>query len=210
MKRLGIIAWLLGASVPSLAATEEHKRPPVPDWQTQAGQCSWRWLEAGGLGLWAEACNLSTGKWRIGWDRSRNAFVELHNGRPTRIVVQSWKIGPEGIAALTNKLVTAGHLLPTADCRWQSLPLGPAPRTMTFYILGPADPKALAPTGSGDIPEPVCGPYGASTHGVRYFMADIRWSDRAVFIDEGQERPMFAPTSIKFLPETGANKRRIF
>ena len=76
----------------------------------------------------------------------------------------------------------------------------PAPRTIAFHILTPIDQAALSPTVSGDIPEPACGPYGASTHGVRYFVTDLRWPDRAIFVDEGQERPMFDPSSITALP----------
>jgi len=51
-------------------------------------------------------------------------------------------------------------------------------------------------TPSGDIPEPPCGPYGASTHGVRYFLVDLRQPDRLIFVDEGQDQPMFDPSSI--------------
>lgn len=58
---------------------------------------------------------------------------------------------------------------------------------------------AFAPTATGEVPDPVCGIYGASTHGVRYFITDLRWPDRAIFVDEGQERPLFDPTSITAL-----------
>lgn len=63
----------------------------------------------------------------------------------------------------------------------------------------PSDPAALAPTPSGDIAEPVCGPYGAPTHGIRYFITDLRWLGRAVFVDEGPERPLSDPASITLL-----------
>ena len=63
-------------------------------------------------------------------------------------------------------------------------------------MLSPASPQALGPTAQGEVPEPLCGPYGASTHGVRYFIVDLRWPGLAVFVDEGQERPMFDPASI--------------
>jgi hypothetical protein len=35
---------------------------------------------------------------------------------------------------------------------------------------------------------------------VRYFVTDLRWPDRAIFVEEGQERPLFDPSSITPLP----------
>lgn len=71
---------------------------------------------------------------------------------------------------------------------------------MAFHVLAPIDPAALAPTLAGEVPDPVCGSYGASTHGVWYFITDLRWPDRAVLVEEGQERPLFDPASITLLP----------
>lgn len=55
-------------------------------------------------------------------------------------------------------------------------------------------------TEQGEVPEPVCGAYGHSTHGVRYFITDLRWPELVIFVDEGQERPLFEPRSISFRP----------
>ncbi|MDV7401193.1 hypothetical protein RZS08_57785 [Arthrospira platensis SPKY1] len=41
------------------------QRPPEPGWQTAENACSWHWIEGSGLGLWAEACQLSTGQWSV-------------------------------------------------------------------------------------------------------------------------------------------------
>lgn len=58
-----------------------------------------------------------------------------------------------------------------------------------FHVLGPARPATLAPTQDGDVPEPVCGRYGASAHGLRYVITDMHWPKQMVFDDEGQARP---------------------
>ena len=190
-------ALLLALAAPLTAHANGDSRPPVPTWHTDARHCSWHWREGGGVGLWAESCKLSTGRWQVVWDAGRSAFVLQHNGAVQGVVVQSWPLPPGGgLAALTRALVDAGQLAPDAECRWTPVPLRPAPRTMAFFTLSPTAPDALAPTAQGEIPAPRCGPYGASTHGVRYFITDLRWPDRAIFVEEGQERPMFEPRSI--------------
>ena len=146
------------------------------------------------------------------WDGPLAAFVLRHEGRIQATVVQSWALplgqGTDASSpvsthrltrALTRALREAGALAPQAPCHWQAIAPRPAPRTQAFRALVPRDPKALAPTALGEVPEPVCAPYGASTHGVRYFMFDRRWPGQAVFVDEGQERPMFDPASIVVL-----------
>ena len=195
------LAGLLVLAASGLVQAGGQNRPPLPEWQTDAQHCTWHWREGDGLGLWAETCRLSTGQWAVGWNAQRNAFVQLHENRVERVVVQSWPLPPErGVAALTRVLTDAGHLAADADCRWQSVPIRPAPRTTTFFVLAPAAPDALGPTAQGEIPDPLCGPYGVSTHGVMYFISDLRWPARAIFVDEGQERPMFDPASIIALP----------
>jgi len=110
----------------------------------------------------------------------------------TGVAVQGFPLSSRvGIDALTGTLIAAGHLEAEAACAWQPIALRPVPRTMTFYALTPTDPEALAPSAAGEAPDPICGPYGTSTHGVRYFIADLRRSDHAIFVDEGQERPLF-------------------
>ena len=193
-------AWL--ASLVALAACsavpeDGSGRPGPPDWQTDAGRCTWHWREGGGLGLWTQTCLLSTGRWQVAWDDRQGAFVLQHEGTDMGIVVQPWPLTPGvGVQGLTEALTRAGHLSAQADCRWRSVPMRPAPRTVAFFVLAPAAPGALGPTAQGEVPEPLCGRYGASTHGVRYFIVDLRWPDRAIFVDEGQERPMFDPTRI--------------
>lgn len=180
----------------SLAACTSHK-PPKPQWQTDAQQCSWHWIEGGSRGLWAETCSLSTGRWSIAWSGQENAFLLQRDKEIRGIAVQPWSIRKEtGIYSLSKELIKKGYLEPDAPCVWKRVPMRAAPQTMAFFILAPRAPEALGPTASGEVPEPLCGPYGASTHGVRYFITDTRWPDQAIFVEEGQERPMFDPTSI--------------
>ena len=177
------------------AGAEEASRPPVPDWQSAAG-CTWDWREGGGFGLWTERCQLSTGLWEIAWDAAAGGFVQLVDGAEAGLLVQPLPFEPGDPEALRLRLLAAGGLGADAPCALEGAAIRPAPRTMAFLVLTPTVPGAFAPTPEGDVPEPLCGPYGASTHGVRYLVTDLRWPGIAVFVEEGQERPMFEPASL--------------
>lgn len=173
------------------------KLPAKPGWQTMSGSCSWHWREGGGLGLWAEVCELPTGLWQVVWEPREQAFVIKRDAEQLDIVVQPWRLEPQqDISSLSELLVRAGHLQADAECRWQVVDIRRTPATARFFQLTPLADNAFAITEQGEIPEPKCGRYGASTHGVRYFITDTRWPGFAVFVDEGQERPMFDPASI--------------
>jgi hypothetical protein len=174
---------------------------PMPAWQTDSTHCQWDWLQGGGIGFWAESCQLASGLWRIRWDSARGAFVQTLDHENLAIVVQPWPLDTgSNIAALSEALVAQAALEPEAPCRWETMVLHGAPETMLMYTLSPVDELATGMSPQGEVPEPVCGAYGRSTHGVRYFITDLRWPDLAVFVDEGQERPLFEPRSISIVP----------
>ena len=175
--------------------------PPQPDWQT-ATNCQWQWLSGAGIALWAERCTLSTGTWAVQWRSETQAFELNHNDTWRGVVVQAWPIqGEHWQADMRDSLMASGHLPDDHRCHFQAVALRPAARTTTFYQLQAQHQAAERPFSERDqVPEPLCGPYGASTHGVRYFVHDLRTPDHIVFIDEGQERPMFDVHSIRILP----------
>lgn len=201
MIRAATTAAIFAVTTPVMGHANGSSLPAMPDWQTDANSCSWHWREGGGIGLWVETCRLNDARWQVMWDEDLAAFVTRNNDTVIGPVVQAFTLSSgASIAALSETLVEAGSLDANHACIWQAIALRPAPRTMAFYVLTPIDQAVLSPTVSGDIPDPACGPYGASTHGVRYFVTDLRWPDRAIFVDEGQERPMFDPASITVLP----------
>ena len=201
MIRAAITAAIFAVTSPVMGLANGGNLPAMSDWQTDANSCSWHWREGGGIGLWAETCRFNGATWQVMWDEDLAAFVTKNDDTLIGLAVQAFALSSgASIAALSETLVEAGSLDANHACIWQAIALRPAPRTIAFHILTPMDQAALSPTASGDIPEPACGPYGASTHGVRYFMTDLRWPDRAIFVEEGQERPMFDPASINALP----------
>jgi hypothetical protein len=201
MIRATISTAILAVIFPAIGHANGSSLPAMPDWQTDANTCVWQWLEGGGIGLWAETCRFNGATWQVVWDDGLAAFVTKNDDIFMGIAVKAFTLsGGASIAALSETLVEAGSLDAKHACIWQTIALRPAPRSIAFHVLTPKDQAALSPTVSGDIPEPACGPYGTSTHGVRYFMTDLRWPDLAIFVEEGQERPMFDPSSITALP----------
>lgn len=185
-------ALLAGCAGP----TDRARVAPPPDTGLVAAGCVWERVSGGGLEVRAQACDLTTGRWRVVWEPRRQGFELRVDERLQALVVQPWSLppggGPGGIVAA---LKAAGHLTGASDCQLVPAKFRPLPRQATSFVLAPAAPVPSV-TLSGEVPEPPCGPYGASTHGVRYFVFDLRQPDRLIFVDEGQDQPMFDPSSI--------------
>lgn len=205
MNRLGFTALLAYSLATGMLHAGQDALSPIPltpSWQTDARHCEWVWREGGSLGLWTETCTLQDGRWDVVWDETQAAFVSRRNGETMGVVVQILRLpGDQDPERFTASLQKAGLLGLDADCAWERITLWPATPSMTFSRFAPLAPDALAMTPQGEVPEPQCGPYGHSTHGVRYFIQDQRWPDRVIFVDEGQERGLFDIRSVTLLPQ---------
>ena len=51
-------------------------------------------------------------------------------------------------------------------------------------------------TPEDEIPDPPCGDYGWSTHGVRYFITDVAHPDRVIYVDTGEDGLMFDDATV--------------
>lgn len=197
MRRGWVFAAILIAASTINAA---ELRPPKPETSSTSaqGQCRWVWVQGRGIGLWSEACTLPTGRWRVVWRAKTQSFELQRNGRRTDTVVRLWSVAPDDPLETLLKTLKAEGLVPDNEERCVFLPkaIRPDVRTRAFFVIKPqaGDPPAVTP--SGEIPEPPCGDLGASTHGVRYFMTDLRAPGRVVFVNEGQDGLMFDPRSI--------------
>ena len=80
------------------------------------------------------------------------------------------------------------------------LNIRPAPRTIAFYDIRPEGERLKdfewAP--KDQVPDPPCGEYGWSTHGIRYFISDLRQPELILYVNEGQDGTMIEPGSIVF------------
>ncbi len=195
--------WAAGPVLVVLVASQAvaGARPPVPDWQTDADACAWEWQSGGGIGFWAERCVLGGALWAIAWDAARAGFVQTRDGTAQGMVVQPFRIGSGPVdGAIHAALIARGAVDAAAPCRVVTVAAWPVPNSMTTHVLTPTAADALAMTASGEVPDPVCGPYGVSTHGLRYLATDLRWPGLAVFVEAGQERPLFDPASLSPQP----------
>lgn len=197
IRAIPLAGLLMVAQIGTGAATPPA-RPPAPAWATDADACIWRWTEGGGIGFWSESCALGPGIWNIVWDAGSGAFWQTLDGAQHMRVVQVWPIDRDrDLGQLIHMFRDTGDLAWDSDCGFQ--PSAPVQGSATRHMLSPATgwPPVTVTT---EVPDDPCGPYGVSAGAVRQVLTDPRWPDRAVFVDLGQERPMFDPDSIRTVP----------
>lgn len=185
--------WLAGLVLPAAA------QPPMPPASSVPGQCEWQWMTGGGVGIWAERCDLATGVWMPRFDETLPGFVLTIDGAPQETILQVFEKPAEApVDAILPALREAGTIPDDDDCVFEAAAIRPAPRTIAFYEIKPTGARlaAFEATPADEVPEPPCGDYGWSTHGVRYFMTDTRFPERVVYVNVGQDGTMFDATSI--------------
>lgn len=185
---------LAAAAVPALA-----EPPPKPATSTDPEKCAWEWKSAAGIGVWTERCVLDTGVWEVVPAPELPGFALAIDGKPEVTVVQVFeKPADAGIDAILPALREKGYIPDDGDCVFEPAAIRPAPRTIAFFEIMPTGARKAAfdATPTDEVPEPPCGDYGWSTHGVRYFMTDIRFPGRVVYIDTGEDGLMFEPATV--------------
>lgn len=197
IRAIPLAGLVLVAQVCAGAATSQP-RPPAPTWATDEDACIWRWTEGGGIGFWSESCALGPGMWNIAWDPRTGAFWKMLDGVPQGRVVQVWAIDPDrDLGQLVDMLRNTGDLARDSDCAFN--PSAPVQGAATRHILAP--PSGWPPASVGtEVPDDPCGAYGVSAGAVRQVLTDPLWPDLAVFVDLGQERPMFDPGNLRITP----------
>ena len=174
-------------------------QPPQPTHSTDAEKCHWAWKTGGGLGVWAERCALDTGLWEIEARDDLPGFVLTIDGSEETTVLQVFgKAADADVSAILPALRQQGSIPDDDDCVFAPAGARPAAGTLAFFEIMPTGARKAAfdATPADDIPDPPCGDYGWSTHGIRYFMTDSRHPDRVVYIDTGQDGLMFDDTTV--------------
>jgi hypothetical protein len=187
----------LCAVVLPLAAA--HAQPPMPTGSSVPGQCEWHWKSGGGVGIWAERCDLATGVWEPRFEPSLPGFVLTVDGEDQGTILQLFdKPEDAEISAVLPTLREKGYIPNDDECVFEPAAIRAAPRTIAFFEIRPTGSRlqAFEATPEDEVPEPPCGDYGWSTHGVRYFLTDTRFPGRVVFVDTGQDGTMFDPATI--------------
>ena len=192
-----VVAACLGACV--LLPVGARAQPPMPEGSSVPGSCTWQWETGAGLGIWAERCTLDTGVWAPRFDPALPGFVLTVDGAPEATILQVFdKPADVEIAAILPGLRERGYIPDDDECVFAPAAIRPAPRTVAFYEIVPTGARkaALEATPEDEVPEPPCGDYGWSTHGIRYFMTDTRFPDRVVYVNTGQDGTMFDDRTI--------------
>lgn len=185
------------AALQALAACSAVPKAPAQDASTEDA-CQWRTLEAGPFSVQAQTCRHATGVWQVRAEPELPGFGLWHDdGRVTTVVQWFAKPADAPVAAILPELRAKGLIPNDEQCVFRPA-TRPGPRTHAYYDIRPIGTRlaALEATPSDQIPDPPCGEFGWSTHGVRYFVTDIRTPEWVVYVNEGQDGTLIDARSI--------------
>jgi hypothetical protein len=203
------LVWI-AAAVVAFSTPAAAQQPPRPSESTDPDHCLWRWWSGalpmgGSVGAWTEACEFATGLWELDFDGALPGFWLTVDGHEQMPVIQVFaKAADADIAAILPELRRRGYIPDDEECVFKPASeetlktIGSAPRTLAYFEIMPTGARfaALEATPADEVPEPPCGAYGWSTHGVRAFMSDVSHPDRIVYIDLGQDGTFFDPKTV--------------
>ena len=171
---------------------------PVP---TFAQGCAWDWLVAGPVRLRVQECRHATGHWRVLPDPDRRGLALWRDGERVQTVLE-WFRKPAGapVSAVMPELKARGDVPPGDDCVFRAVEVPASPPGTARFDIRPAGERlrALEATPKDQVPDPPCGAYGWSTHGVRYFLTDLRHPRWVLFVDLGQDGTQIDPSSLSW------------
>jgi hypothetical protein len=149
------------------------------------------------------SCVYSTGRWHLRVEPALPGLALWHDDTRIDTVLQLFPRKPgEPVSSILPALQAQGVIPNDGECILVPAAMGPAPQTVTHYQVRPIGERLrrLEATPKDEIPDPPCGSYGASTHGVRYFIDDPRETRWVVYVDEGQDGTLVNPRSIAWRP----------
>jgi len=181
--------WLTLACAPALAATAAA--PPDPSCERQA-------LSAGPLRIDAWSCALPTGRWHVRAEPALPGFALWIDEARRETVVHAVPRAPGApLSSVVAALARAGHV-PPDECVFVRTRLPGVQRSARVYELRPTGTRlaAMRATPRDQIPDPPCGKYGWSTHGVRAFVVDPRRPGWVVYVNLGQDGTLIDPATL--------------
>lgn len=175
--------------------------PPSP--AAASEPCVAEQFQVGNLTVGGRSCRYATGRWHLRVEPALPGLALWRDDTRVDTVLQLFPRRPgEPISAILPVLRAQGAIPNDAECILMPAQMGPAPRTVTHYQVRPIGERLrrLEATPKDEIPDPPCGDYGASTHGVRYFIDDLREPRWVVYVNEGQDGTLVDPRSIAWRP----------
>lgn len=165
--------------------------PPDPSCERQT-------LSAGPLRIDAWSCALPTGRWHVRAEPALPGFaLWIDDTRRETVVHALPRAAGAPLSSVVPGLARAG-LVPADDCVFVRTREQAAPRGARVYELRPAGARlaALRRTPRDEVPEPPCGEYGWSTHGVRGFVVDRAQARWVVYVNLGQDGTLIDPATL--------------
>ena len=176
--------------------------PPLP--VAAAGEpCVAEQFQVGNLTVGGRRCRYATGRGHLRVEPALPGLALWRDDTRVEIVPQLFpRRTGEPVSAILPALRAKGAIPDDGECILVPAPMGPAPRTVTHHQVRPIGERLrrLEATPKDEIPDPPCGDYGASTHGVRYFIDDLRAPRWVVYVNEGQDGTLVDPRSISWRP----------
>jgi hypothetical protein len=156
-------------------------------------------LRAHGLQVQAQDCRFGTGRWRVRADDALPGFALWRDDeRVTTVIHILRKPAAAPLSSVLPALAARG-LIPPEDCVFAPadlrIPAAPGRRHHDIRPQGRRLAQLLA-TPADQVPDPPCGDYGASTHGVRYFITDDRHPTWVLYVNVGQDGTQIDPSTL--------------
>lgn len=193
--RFALLLLSLLIGVPAAHA----ERSPQPARAPSSAGCQWAWKQGGGIGFWAEDCDLDTGQWRIAYDAGKQRFVQTVDGKDPVPVIYLFDLPLDiGVDSLLPGLRKAGLIKDTDDCVFAPDEENKKGAERLLYQVVPKGKllEAFNKLPGDEVPEPPCGELGLLPDAVGYFMTDAKLPGKILYLMLGQDQPLFEPDSI--------------
>lgn len=181
----------LAASISSSTSVS----PAVPACRTEI-------LRAHGLQVQAQDCHYATGHWRVLADAGLPGFALWRDNERIATVIHVLRTPAAAPLSSVLSALAARGLIPPDECVFAPADLRIAPAAgRRHHEIRPQGQRLarLRATPADQVPDPPCGDYGASTHGVRYFITDVRHPGWVLYVNLGQDGTQIEPSSIAIL-----------
>lgn len=175
-----------------------------------ASSCRTEVLRAHGLRVEVQDCRYGTGRWRVRADDALPGFALWRDAeRVTTVIHALRKPAAAPLSSLLPALAARG-LIPPDDCVFAPADLRVSPASdHRHHEIRPQGRRLaqLRATPADQVPDPPCGEYGASTHGVRYFITDDRHPTWVLYVNLGQDGTQIDPSTIAITSTDGEGEK---
>jgi hypothetical protein len=188
----------ISSSASALPAGSSQSERSAP----AAQACRTEILRAHGVQVRAQDCRYGTGHWRVLADAGLPGFALWRDNERIATVIHVLRTPAAAPLSSVLPALAARGLIPPDECVFApaDLRIQPAAGRRHDEIRPQGQRLArLLATPADQVPDPPCGDYGASTHGVRYFITDARHPGWVLYVNLGQDGTQIEPSSIAIL-----------